>query len=66
MVLISMYQVSHMLNSGCLNLETEEMCACIAGVPDGLVGGPRAYQINVVGSSPNECMLVLTFFCVKK
>ena len=35
------------------------------GVPDGLVGGPRAYK-NFVGSSLTECMLVRAFSCIKR
>ena len=32
----------------------------------GLVGGPRAYQDQFVGSSLTECMLAGTFSCIKK
>ena len=31
-----------------------------------MVGGPRAYQDQFVGSSLSECMLVGIFSCIKK
>ena len=34
------------------------------GVPVGLVGGPRPYQDQFVGSSLAECMLVGAFSCI--